>query len=195
MNTESVSLCLLFVQPQLPYFFLTRNTESVSCVFLHSPTHPTAPPTRFLFVRLPTRLSISCAFFPPQIPTNKRRRRERGSRDGQTDRQEERQISPTPPSVRRRLLQFHVPHIALCSRIASDRRLLFLWKLLGAQKRTASRRRRQFTASETQSQSPLLLTKFRSLLLLLEFSLPSFLSVGDISVPHHNFSPLRNPRG
>ena len=79
-----LSVCL-FVQPQLPYFVLTRNRESVSSVSLHSPTHPTALPTRFLFVRLPTRLSISCAFFPPQIPANKRREREKGSRDGQTD--------------------------------------------------------------------------------------------------------------
>ena len=176
MNTESVSLCLLFVQPQLPYFFLTRNTESVSCVFLHSPTHPRRQPVFFLSdFRHAYQFRVRFSRLKSRQTNGVGGRRGRVT-DRQT-RQEERQISPTPPSVRRRLLQFHVPHIALCSRIASDRRLLFLWKLLGAQKRTASRRRRQFTASETQSQSPLLLTKFRSFPPLPPRLLPSFLPV------------------
>ena len=82
-----------------------------------------------------------------------------------------------------------------------DRRLLFLWKLLWAQKLTASRSQSvgdpkpkltsfgQVSLPPPSSRSPSFSPSF------VPSFLPSFLSVGDISVPHHNFSPLRNPRG
>ena len=70
----------------------------------------------------------------------------------------------------RHLLRSRVPHIALCSRIASDRRPTASFSLevtLGAKTDRFSSR------SRTQSRSSLLLAKFRSLLLEFHPSLPS----------------------
>ena len=139
-------------QPPIFHFLPERDTDSDSFV-LHSPT---LQPIRLLFVRLPTRLSISCAFFPPKILTNKRKERGReGEREGRVTDRKKGKFRP------RHLLQSRVPHIALCSRIASDRRPTASFSsevTLGAKTDRFSSR------SQTQSQSSLLSAKFRSYL-------------------------------